>query len=115
MLYWSHKYKRDALLQHKKHISKNKKAHIVLKTPKEVEELVVKRDFECVYCGVAFNNNSRKDKASWEHIVNDIRINHDSNIALCCISCNASKGTKSLSDWLDGRYCKEDSVSVHNN
>jgi len=62
----------------------------------EVENFVLSRDKSCVYCGVPFvkGDNSRKTKQSWEHIVNDIRINGADNIALCCMSCNASKGAK---------------------
>ncbi|WP_282036166.1 hypothetical protein [Saccharicrinis aurantiacus] len=81
--------------------------------PKEVEEYVVNRDLICVYCGVDFskNHDSRKTKPSWEHIVNDIRISTIDNIALCCISCNASKGAKLLVDWLDGKYCKTKGIN----
>ncbi|MCB0526363.1 MAG: hypothetical protein R3A50_15825 [Saprospiraceae bacterium] len=82
--------------------------------PKGVEEVVRKRDTKCVYCRVVFSsvNKSWKDKPSWEHIVNDIRINGSDNIALCCISCNASKGSKLLEDWLDSDYCKNKEISV---
>jgi len=39
----------------------------------EVEKFVKQRDVECVYCGVRFTEAkvSRKNKPSWEHIVND--------------------------------------------
>jgi hypothetical protein len=43
--------------------------------------------------------------SSWEHIVNDARIISAENIARCCMSCNASKGAKDLSKWLQSRYC----------
>jgi hypothetical protein len=81
--------------------------------PSEVEKTVRKRDTQCVYCGVDFTqkNHSRKTKPSWEHIVNDIRINGINNIALCCISCNASKGAKSLDDWLKSDYCKKKGIT----
>lgn len=83
--------------------------------PKSVEEFVIERDTSCVYCGVLFSKetNSRKNKPSWEHIVNDIRINGTDNIALCCISCNASKGSKLLKDWLQSDYCKKHEITVH--
>jgi hypothetical protein len=47
----------------------------------------------------------RKSLATWEHIVNDARLINRQNIARCCFSCNASKGTKKLSDWLESDYC----------
>ncbi len=81
--------------------------------PKEVEDFVKKRDTSCVYCGVQFTNenNFRKTKSSWEHIVNDIRINNIDNISLCCMSCNASKGAKLLKDWLNSIYCKKNGIT----
>lgn len=81
--------------------------------PKEVEDYVKKRDTSCVYCGQRFleNPESRKQKPSWEHIVNDIRINGIDNISLCCISCNTSKGAKLLEDWLRSDYCKKNKIN----
>ena len=81
--------------------------------PKEVEEFVRQRDTNCVYCGQEFSQNpeSRKHKPSWEHIVNDIRINGIDNISLCCMSCNASKGSKLLEVWLQGDYCKRNKIT----
>ncbi|WP_276165486.1 HNH endonuclease [Zobellia alginiliquefaciens] len=81
--------------------------------PTEVENFVIERDKDCVYCGITFtqDNSSRKTKQSWEHIINDIRINGVHNIALCCISCNASKGAKSVVDWLESKYCKDRDIT----
>lgn len=84
--------------------------------PKDVEELVKKRDSNCVYCGVVFlpNDNVRKNKPSWEHIINDIRINGINNIALCCMSCNTSKSAKKLEDWLNSNYCHIKGITSQN-
>lgn len=81
--------------------------------PKDVEEFVLKRDLFCVYCGVDFslNHESRKTKPTWEHIINDIRISTRENIALCCTSCNASKGAKLLENWLESNYCQKNNIS----
>lgn len=83
--------------------------------PEEVEQFVKQRDTACVYCGVKFSsdNSSRKDKPSWEHIINDIRINGIDNITLCCMSCNASKGAKLLEDWLESGYCKRKEITEY--
>ncbi|MFL1011124.1 HNH endonuclease [Flavisericum labens] len=83
--------------------------------PKEVEDYVKKRDVSCVYCGKEFSENlqSRKQKPSWEHIVNDIRINGIDNISLCCMSCNSSKGAKLLEDWFLSDYCKRNNINKH--
>ncbi|NER11767.1 HNH endonuclease [Muriicola jejuensis] len=81
--------------------------------PKDVENVVRLRDGACVYCGVDFSiaHASRKTKPTWEHIVNDIRINGVNNIALCCTSCNASKGAKLIEDWLRSSYCLSKGIS----
>lgn len=84
--------------------------------PKNVEELVKKRDLNCVYCGIFFTNSvpNHKTRPTWEHIINDIRINGSDNIALCCGSCNASKGTKKLIDWLNSKYCMAKGITKEN-
>lgn len=48
---------------------------------------------------------------TWEHIVNDARIITIDNIALCCCSCNASKGAKSLTLWLVSNYCLSKNIT----
>ncbi len=84
--------------------------------PKNVEEVVKERDINCVYCGISFTNSvvTHKTRPTWEHIINDIRINGPDNIALCCGSCNASKGTKVLSDWLTSKYCVTKGITKDN-
>ena len=77
-------------------------------------ELEVKnRDKRCVYCGIEFTSSkvSKKTAPSWEHIINDAKIITRENIALCCCSCNASKGQKELSIWLESKYCKEKRIN----
>ena len=84
--------------------------------PKWLEEEVSARDNTCIYCRVKFlnvvpRNDSRKAMATWEHIINDDRIITRENIALCCRSCNSSKGVKPLAAWLDAPYCKKRNIS----
>jgi len=81
--------------------------------PDWLEKEVKDRDRKCVYCGTAFGSSmkTRKSMATWEHIVNDARIINRENIARCCFSCNASKGTKQLSDWLESDYCRERGIT----
>jgi hypothetical protein len=81
--------------------------------PDGLEIEIRDRDKKCVYCGVEFGSSkkSRKSMATWEHIVNDARIVNRENIARCCFSCNASKGTKKLSDWLESDYCKKHGIT----
>ena len=75
--------------------------------PHWLECEVIERDRCCVYCGEEFaeQSASRRDRPSWEHIINDARIITLENIARCCIGCNASKGTKNLVEWLQSKYC----------
>jgi len=82
--------------------------------PKWLEEEVRERDKCCVYCGVEFTpvTISRKSAASWEHIINDAKIITRENITLCCCGCNASKGQKQLSVWLQSKYCKEHGIGA---
>lgn len=81
--------------------------------PAWLEREVIERDRYCVYCGVEFVEQiaSRRDRPSWEHIINDARIITRENIARCCIGCNASKGAKSLSGWLESEYCRSRGIT----
>ena len=80
--------------------------------PAWLEREVLERDRSCVYCGTSFASAaSRRSRPSWEHIVNDASIVSRENIALCCIGCNASKGTKLLTDWLQSRYCSAHGIA----
>lgn len=79
--------------------------------PKDIEEKVLERDKRCVYCGCDFGSERAKKK-SWEHIINDIRITTLDNIALCCMGCNASKGSKDLIDWLYSDNAKKRGITT---
>jgi len=84
--------------------------------PAWLEREVRQRDKKCVYCRIPMlesppAHGSRKSVATWEHIINDARIVTRENIARCCASCNSSKGTKKLSDWLESDYCKKRGIT----
>lgn len=84
--------------------------------PDWLEKEVIERDTHCVYCGVKMldkmpKHGSRKNVATWEHIINDASIINRDNIARCCSSCNSSKGTKLLSDWINSDYCKKNDIN----
>jgi hypothetical protein len=68
---------------------------------------VIARDKQCIYCRLVFSApfTSRAACPSWEHIVNNLDLITLDNIALCCGSCNSSKGKKSLQEWLQSAYC----------
>ena len=74
--------------------------------PADIENSARKRDTRCVYCGKEFSGD-----ATIEHIDNDINNISLENIAICCNACNASKGNKKLSEWLESSYCKEHKIT----
>ncbi len=80
--------------------------------PEWLENEVARRDKDCVYCRNGFGmTGSRGSFSSWEHIVNDAKIITRENIALCCRSCNSSKGAKLLADWLQSAYCQRKGIT----
>ncbi len=80
--------------------------------PTWLEREVLARDIACIYCGSPFATaTTRRERPSWEHIINDEAIITRENIALCCIGCNASKGTKALAVWLQTPYCAARGIS----
>ena len=84
--------------------------------PDWLEKEVKERDKACVYCGIQMieqmpPDGSRKSVETWEHIINDASIITRENIARCCVSCNSSKGTKKLTDWLNSTYCKKRGIN----
>lgn len=81
--------------------------------PDWLEREVKDRDRKCVYCRIEFGASKKlkRTMATWEHIVNDARIINRENIVRCCFSCNASKGSKKLSDWLESDYCRKRGIT----
>ena len=79
------------------------------KIPRDLALAVIARDIRCIYCDREFGGpqGPRAACPSWEHIVNDELIVNLENIALCCVGCNASKGTKPLGVWLSAKYCTD--------
>jgi hypothetical protein len=83
------------------------------KIPRALEEEVSARDKACIYCGGNFAAASKRgQRMSWEHIINDATLVNRENIALCCISCNASKGAKELWAWLESTYCRNRGIHL---
>jgi len=81
--------------------------------PLWLEREALARDTACVYCRVEFSllSPTRGSRPSWEHIINDARIVTRENIVRCCMSCNASKGTKELNAWLASKYCERKGIT----
>jgi hypothetical protein len=84
--------------------------------PNWLEREVKERDKTCIYCGVKMVEQMplrgpRKAVATCEHIINDEKMVTRENIARCCSACNSSKGTKTLSDWIQSSYCKKHGIN----
>lgn len=84
--------------------------------PDWLETEVRERDKVCVYCGIQLidrpsPHGTRRNVATWEHIINDATIVSRENIARCCVPCNSSKGTKKLSEWIHSSYCKKHGIN----
>jgi hypothetical protein len=83
------------------------------KIPEWLEVEVRGRDNVCIYCRIEFGSTPGiRSLASWEHIINDEKIITRENIALCCRSCNASKGAKPLSVWITSSYCARKEITT---
>jgi hypothetical protein len=78
--------------------------------PASLEMKVRVRDRRCVFCGIEFRSNPR-DRATFEHLDNDAQNIPESNIALCCASCNSSKGARSMKTWLESAYCQRKRIT----
>ncbi len=80
---------------------------------RELAQTVISRDEVCIYCRreFQFSPGPRAACPSWEHIENKLSLVNVENIALCCVGCNASKGTKPLAHWLNSNYCKERGIT----
>ncbi|MFH1228801.1 MAG: HNH endonuclease [Candidatus Aenigmatarchaeota archaeon] len=79
---------------------------------KKDRQILIKRDKRCVYCHDEFGSGGRKD--SVEHIDNDTWKKNPAvleDLAICCMSCNGSKGTLKLLDWFETPYCKINNIN----
>jgi hypothetical protein len=91
--------------------------------PHDIEEYIRQRDKKCVYCGCKMREYPHtkgvpKDKATIEHLSengpfywNDGLKKED--FAICCGSCNSSRGRKRLNDWFTTAYCIKRKINIH--
>ena len=55
---------------------------------------------------------TRKAMATIEHFDNtDVSPDNQLNIAICCVSCNRSKGETDLMKWLESPYCMKRNIN----
>jgi len=84
--------------------------------PEKDLDLVRKRDRRCVYCHKEMakpNTNAwRGDWATIEHLNHLRPWDNPKTIAICCGSCNSSRGKKPLLEWFQSSYCIERNISL---
>jgi hypothetical protein len=93
--------------------------------PQNQLDVIVARDKDCVYCHkimILHDIANRSDSATIEHLNHreDWDSVQDFNsknmpvypiIAICCWSCNSSRGRKPLLEWFQSNYCKKWNIS----
>ncbi len=74
-----------------------------------------KRDKTCVYCHKVMIDprlgGRQSDWATIEHLNFMPPWNESSTVAICCWSCNSSRGKKKLLDWFKTPYCIEKNIN----
>jgi hypothetical protein len=86
--------------------------------PAETEQRIRARDTRSVYCGKQFSRASRKDMPSIEHLHEKPPFHwqeglKEGGLAICCRSCNSSRGNKSLRDWFQTPYCTQRDMPIN--
>jgi hypothetical protein len=75
------------------------------------------RDKKCVYCGKLMKEPKeggfRGDWATIEHLNYLPPWNNPMTVAICCGSCNSSRGEKPLLVWFNSAYCKAKNISLN--
>jgi hypothetical protein len=83
--------------------------------PAEIEAEIRARDIRCVYCdkemvdpkGRGQRDPRRRDWTTIEHLCSGPGAFHPGqtaeDFAICCVSCNSSRGEKLLADWVGDR------------
>ena len=78
--------------------------------PEEDVARVRARDRLCVYCQKEMVPPSktapRQNWATIEHLNHLPPWNNPQTIAICCGSCNSSRGKKPLPKWFESEYCR---------
>ncbi|TSC90100.1 MAG: hypothetical protein G01um10145_204 [Microgenomates group bacterium Gr01-1014_5] len=82
----------------------------------EIELVKIKeRDKLCVYCHKVMEDprsgGLRNDWATIEHMNYLPPWNNHNTVAMCCFSCNSSRGKKKLIDWFKTSYCADRNIN----
>lgn len=76
------------------------------------------RDKTCVYCGKTMlptgSSGSRGDWATIEHLNHLPPWDNHRTVAICCWSCNASRGDRTHEEWFQSPYCRDRGITGQN-
>lgn len=77
--------------------------------PEKELDRIRARDRACVYCHKTMippgAGGPRTDWATIEHLNHLPPWDNPDTVAICCSSCNSSRGNRLLRDWFKGAYC----------
>lgn len=83
--------------------------------PEEALNKIRTRDKDCVYCHKIMIypcvGDKQRDWATIEHLNYLPPWNNPDTVAICCGSCNSSRGKKKLLDWFMNKYCIEKNIN----
>ena len=92
--------------------------------PQKELDFVIRRDIDCVYCHKKWGKDKcdsisiehLNHKLEWDSVRSFIQENKPVReiIALCCGSCNSSRGSKSLRSWFNTPYCIRNKITSSN-
>jgi hypothetical protein len=85
--------------------------------PVDVEHRIRARDIRCVFCAKEFSADLRRDMPTIEHLNEKPPFYwheglKEEGLAICCKSCNSSRGKKSLPDWFRTPYCTDRPIPI---
>jgi hypothetical protein len=90
--------------------------------PEKEEQKIRARDKECVYCHKKminpYDNKNHGDSVTVEHLNHKEPFNWKDDLqikdfAICCGSCNSSRGNKPLFEWFKTKYCTDRKVPIN--
>jgi hypothetical protein len=83
--------------------------------PAEILQKMRARDTQCVYCKKEFSREARADWPTIEHLHEEQPFYwpglKEAGVAICCWSCNSSRGKQSLLEWFGKPYCLERTIN----
>jgi 5-methylcytosine-specific restriction endonuclease McrA len=85
--------------------------------PDQVERRIRARDTRCVYCGKLFGADSRCNMPTIEHLNEKPPFYwrdglRERGLAICCGSCNSSRGKRTLEEWFRTGYCTDRDIPI---